>query len=81
MKLVKGMRMKLFLLKRKTEPDYDEFGGFVLRADSSKIARYTAASKSGDEGANTWLDEGLTSCEELTSDGEPGIILRDFNAG
>lgn len=47
--------------------------GYVLRADTSNRARRIAAKDSKEK---EWLDEGLISCVEITSEGEEGIILR-----
>jgi hypothetical protein len=74
--------MKLWLLKRFTEtPVYDVNNGFVIRAETENAARDIASQQRGDEGPETWTDIGLSTCEELTADGEIGVVLRDFNAG
>lgn len=80
--------MKLWILKRDLkEIGYDEAAGFVVRAESEEKARRIVAEAEypkdgpGDEGGKFWLDRGLTSCDELPTEGAPDIILRDFNAG
>lgn len=64
--------------------------GFVVRAESEITARQAiveARNKddwrvmAGDEREAVWLDPKLTSCVELTTEGEPGILMRDFLAG
>lgn len=64
--------------------------GFVVRAEDERSAReFVARSRerddwentTGDEGPEVWRDVTLTSCVELTGEGEPEIILRDFVAG
>lgn len=74
--------MKLWILKVATawDPWYDKADGFVVRAETEESARKWASNNHGDEGAEAWLDDGLTICEELTAEGDPGVILRDFNA-
>lgn len=75
--------MKLWLLCRhEDEPTWDVADGFVVRAETEEQARAIAAKRAGDEGSQVWLRYSAGStCEELTADGEPGIILRDYNAG
>lgn len=84
--------MKLFLLKPidpKKHPfdHYDVAMGFVVRAESAYAARSLVTSDKsydqgwGDEGAEVWMDEKETSCTPILFEGEPEIILRDFNAG
>lgn len=84
--------MKLYLLIRAdAEPDtrlltggrpvYDCANGFVVRASDESEARGFASNQCGDEGAAAWQMAGYSTCQELTADGKPGIILRDFNAG
>lgn len=74
--------MKLYILKRLIgRPVYDANNGFVIRAHDAADARRMASENNGDEGAATWLDPDLSTCAELTDDGERGVILQDFNAG
>lgn len=55
--------------------------GFVIRAQTEQIARSQAADEAGDEGSEAWLSPKFTSCEELSAEGEPGVVLKDFLAG
>lgn len=83
------MKMKLWIL----EPIYSEYHheydcalGFIIRAESEKEAKQYAQNQHGDESINTkyWIDYNLSSCKELTPDGNPGVIIvimRDFNNG
>jgi hypothetical protein len=74
--------MKLFLLERIGDYNYDENVGFVIRATSHGSAREIASNKScGDEPQETWIDHEKSSCKEIKQFGKPGIILADFNAG
>ena len=80
------MKMKLWLLRPIDEdsdeslwhPWYDRTFGFVVRAQDTVVARVWAASRHGDEGGKAWLDDTQTSCEELTSAGDGGILLIDY---
>jgi hypothetical protein len=64
--------------------------GVLVRAESEAEARRLAQTKAGNEGQgiysrlglpeddmaeDVWLKEGWTTCDELTPDGEPGVIL------
>lgn len=75
--------MKLWILKPiddqsgPWEPWYDKTFGFIVRAESEEQARVLAAEQCGDEGPDAWLDESLSTCIELTSDGEAGVIIED----
>ena len=59
--------------------------GFVVRAASEQEARSFADENAGYEksyGADrAWLDDALSSCEELSPNGETGLIMRDFRRG
>ena len=84
--------MKLYLLNR-SDPFWDEKAGFVIRAESARRAREIADSKGGDENYEysevtdemeriyPWKDRRMSSCKEITPEGEEGIILIDFRAG
>lgn len=77
--------MKLFLLKPIDEGDkifwYDCNHGFVIRAESEGEAREIASKNHADEGSEVWLNTERVSCEKITNEGEPGIVLCDFVAG
>jgi hypothetical protein len=77
--------MKLWLLRPKEgrshwEPWYDKAFGFVVRANSETEARKLASGDAGDEGEEAWLLQQLSTCVELTADGEAGIIMLDFHS-
>lgn len=59
---------------------YDTAFGFVVRAESEEAARTHVADshRTGVEGATSWLDPRWSTCKELSNEGEPIIILRDF---
>jgi hypothetical protein len=70
-------------------PWYDKAFGFVVRAESEELARKFAHAEAGAENhygliypnAKTdcpWLDPAYSTCEELLSDGDAGVILRDL---
>lgn len=75
--------LKLWLIKpaKHLRPYYDVANGFVVRAYTEDEARQLAANDCGDEGVDVWLNYDVTQCTELTTEGEIGVILRDFNAG
>ena len=73
--------MRLWLVERNDEEDWDEACAFVVRAQSPKAARRYAAARCGDEGSALWLDPTRSTCKQLTYDGEPGVVLRDFTNG
>lgn len=72
------------------EPWYDKAFGFVIRAASEQDARKFAHEGAGSENrgefldrkiADTkspWLDPKYSTCEELASSGEEGVIIQDF---
>lgn len=77
----RGGAMKLWKLARLGDVDYDVNDGFVIRAESELAAREMASRTRGEEGPGTWLAAKLSSCVEVTPEGDPEIILTDFNAG
>jgi len=74
------------------EPWYDKSLGFVVREETEDQARQFAHANAGDENrgmflgwqiSNTktpWLDAKYSTCEELTAEGDPGVIMQDFRA-
>lgn len=72
---------KLYLLESKEEVDYDEYAGFVIRAQDAAGARVIAADVHADEDRERWTNSKRSSCKQLTVYGGRGIILSDFRAG
>lgn len=76
--------MKLWLIRPSDptsgawDPRYDKAFGFVVRAETEEQARKFAAAAAGDETEDAWLSTMLSTCEELTADGDPGIVIHDF---
>lgn len=60
------------------EPWYDKVFGFVVRAESENDARIFASRDCGDEREDVWLDHKYSTCEELTSAGNVGVIIRAY---
>lgn len=74
------------------EPWFDKCFGSVIRADTELCARKIADEIAGEEnkrawldGPNNptvinrpWLDRKQSTCVELTSDGEVGLVIQDF---
>ncbi len=68
------------------EPWYDKSFGHIVRAESEVAARELVAKDIytdpyseayGNEGGDVWLSSTTSICEELTANGEPGVILTD----
>jgi hypothetical protein len=78
--------MHLFLLTREF-CGLDEVREFVVRALTPKVARVFASEQAGDEGADTWLSPGASTCENLTphglgsNPGAAGVVVRAFVPG
>jgi hypothetical protein len=53
--------------------------GFVIRAKSESAARTLAAEQAGDEGPEAWLSPRSATCAELHADGNPEVIMADYN--
>lgn len=61
---------------------YDCCYGFVVRApDETAARRLASAAMIGDERPGAWLDPCLSECRELTTEGDPEVLLRDFLHG
>lgn len=76
--------MKLWLLRAIGPVGYDAYDAHVVRAETEKEAR--AACPTEGEGyprtePTFWNDPQRSTCEELTTDGEAGVIVSSFNAG
>jgi hypothetical protein len=54
--------------------------GFVIRANSESAARALAAEQAGDEGPEAWLSPDSATCVELKADGNPEVIMSDYNS-
>lgn len=71
------------------EPWYDKCFGMIIRAESETAARLLAAKQrtgfghyvsfehACNEGGGAWLTEKLSTCVEISADGEPEVIMRD----
>ncbi len=82
--LLKGprrIRMKLWIIKRFETHGYDEIFGFVIRAEDETAARQLAANAKAFESPSVWLESKYSSCEELLSEGDESVIMRDANWG
>ena len=63
------------------KPWYDKSFGFIVRAETEAEARKYADENAGNENSGTktpWLDEKYSTCVELNSNGEAGMIMKDF---
>jgi hypothetical protein len=76
------VEVKLYLLERIGDTDYDEHVGFVIRAPNAKTARELAAGEANSfYDGPTWLDPSRSTCRPLKDAGAMGVILADFIAG
>lgn len=73
--------MKLFLLERKDHVSWDENISLVVRASSSSEVRRISAKNSSCEGESVWRNPNDVSCKELFSEGSPGVIIINRQAG
>jgi hypothetical protein len=65
---------------------YDKAYGFVVRAETESKARMIAHKNGGGENkhiknVNPWLDRSLSSCKELTTEGDSEMIIQDYLSG
>lgn len=80
--------MKLWLVHRTDSVDYDEYSSLVLRAESREAALDQLRNPNPD---GSWRDEqayrGMcaegsnVTIEELTAEGEPGLVIEDYLRG
>jgi len=68
--------MKLWILKARKCTGYIHNQNIIIRAECEADAREIAAS---DESNDRWLTMDYASCERLTQNGDPGVILVDNN--
>ena len=83
--------MKLWILKPTDEGRkrivYDCYNAFIVRAKTESSARNYAAAKHGYEsrgmskGSSFWKDPTLSTCTELTNEGDKGIVLASYLSG
>ena len=72
--------MKLFLITRTDDWDWDEYDSFVIRAENKENVLTLARAEISSWSEDTFTKEN-TVITELTSKGEEQIILGSFNAG
>lgn len=70
--------MSIYLVKRTDHVRYEEFAAVVVIATTEDQARELAKKLDGDQAASVW---DAATVSEVNPDGEPGIVLSDFNAG
>lgn len=74
------MKLWQLALRDISGPPSDRCIAFHVRADTELSARRFASEEPGNEGGFTWLDPALSTCEELTADGDAGVLMADFEA-
>lgn len=70
--------MSVYLVGRTDHVRYDEFAAVVVIAATDDQARELAKKLDGDQAPSVWDAATVTVVDP---DGEPGIVLSDFNAG
>ena len=78
---------RFYLLERIGGADWDEFEGFVVRAENEAHARQIANKFNHEHDremggpSNSWLDAKKTTCVVIEpDDGKVGVIFASFNA-
>ncbi len=71
--------LKVYLLQRIGDINYDEFESKVIVAPNPEEARRLANIKTGDEG-KIWNDPSMVACTEVNLN-VPSIVCETFNAG
>jgi len=63
-------------------PWYDKSFGFVVIADTEKLARKVAHDNAGDENDDysPWIDSKYSTCDELTPEYGKELVMKDFAA-
>jgi hypothetical protein len=72
--------MKLWLVSTEYYT-YDEYSGFVIRAESELDARAIANTQYDDHRKGFWSNVKKVTVTEITVEGESEVILASFNAG
>ena len=74
--------MNLYLLKRIEPADWDQTEALVVRAETPTEARalVVAECRYEDGGPGAWLGPLKTTCDLLTPDGKPGVIVQDYKS-
>lgn len=76
--------MKLWLLLRKDHVDWDQYVGFVVRAETAKRARQIAWEGTDQQEKYRepyWLDTSAVLCIQIQIEGKEEILLYSFRAG
>lgn len=71
----------LWVLRDPQASGHDVMLGYVIRAESAQAARRMAADADKLGSGGQWLDPGQTTCEALTSYGEPEVVLSEYRYG
>jgi hypothetical protein len=60
---------------------YDTHRGFVIRAEDAVQAVIVADKNASRDSYQDWLDPNQTTCVEVVTQGDAGVILAAFDAG
>ena len=72
--------MRLYILKRIYEVDWDENNAKIVRAINPNRARTLANLNVGDEGY-IWGDPAKVTCKPIRVTGKEGVVITDFKNG
>jgi hypothetical protein len=70
--------MHLYLLQTKEDPGYGAFDAFLIRARTEALARAMASKRLYED---NWLDENITTCTEVTTEGVEEILMESNRGG
>lgn len=74
--------MRVWLITRIGETEYDKYAGFVVIAKDEGSARDLAHAEASLGWKDpVWKDPAQSTCVELLPEGEERIVLSDYNAG
>lgn len=72
--------MKLYLLSRTDDIDYDQYDAILVRAKNEEEARKLAAEHAGGTPWDGWTPENI-KCEIVSNKGVAEVIIGSYNAG
>ena len=76
--------MKLYLLERVEQADWDQYDGFVIAAESPEAARILANREVTEYDNCDWTNEDQVSCRRIAETSiffQETVVISDFNAG
>lgn len=78
-------KMKLFMLARPNGAGYEEYEGFIMRAETEQHARELACRQATphwrEEFDQSFMSRDYATCSEVSVDGDSVILLSSFHHG